>query len=592
MYAMADLVVLGIRAGLKLSQQARQAYLESTISRELTLPLPDFNPEINITAATDYFLGSGKKHLQNNSVLEDTFKKALSGDITSDEKDYLINSYLEFKLIDDIDAGRVNPEGSGLTKEAINTLVTVRQWARGETPYPSATQRIMGTLIEIGIDYFSGNPSIVDENTSTGKALKGFLNSLDGLDFKTERLDRLIKGLFIASLETIEENSALLSGDDKARLLIESVSRGIIGDLKERTEGLADTDLSLEENLLEWGQVVLKSTITAASDVVLSNPATYLGVKDPSQQAMVTALGSTMLDIIIDEDEIEIKRLFSRKALDRLLKTALITLSEHPDLMGVDHRGLQRILTQIIKELGRDTEIIGPDLLPEIMSLILEKTAQNMELIWPEEYRNDPSKHLLIIASKELLSRLSALKEGDDRRLPSLAKSDLLEIMEVVLDEVVENPDWLVKRAAEEDTTLGRFVDSLLTSLSRVPGSRLSSLLFREIFRSAISAVALRHELIAELEFNGQKKEALGFILDTIIDTVFSATSGDAKWVLARKEVLGILVSTILRTVSERGVDEDKIERIRSILLDAIDRINSKKAWSLESIVSEIERNL
>ncbi|HHN65551.1 MAG TPA: hypothetical protein ENK09_09340 [Nitrospirae bacterium] len=592
MYALADLVVLGIRAGLKLSQQARQAYLESTISRELILPLPDFNPAINLTAATDYFMGAGKVHLEKDPGLKNLLTKAGSGDVTPEEKEHLINSYLEFKLVEDIDAGRVRPEKAGLTKEAINTIVTIRQWARGQSPYPSSVQRIVGSLIEIGIDYFSGKTSLIDEDTATGKALKGFLSSLEDLDFKTERIDRLLKGLFIASLESIEDNSALLSGDDKVRVLIESISRGIINDLGERAKNLSETDLSMEETLLSWGQIVLKSTISAASDVVLSNPATYLGVKDPSRQAMITALGRAVLDVVIDEDRLDIKPLFSRKNLDRLLKTALVTLSEHPELMGLDHRGVQRILSQIAGDLGRETEVLSPDLLPEMMRLILEKTALNIELLWPEDLRDDPSQHLLIVASKEVLSRLAALKEGDGRWSPSLAKSDLLEITEVVLDEIVENPDWLVKKATEEDTTLGRFIDTLLESLSRIPENRLSPALFREVFKSAISAVALRHALIEKISLGGREREAIGHVLDTIIDTIFSASSDASRWVLARRETLGAIVSAVLKTLAERGVDADSIEKIRSILNDGINRINSGGAWSLEAIISEIERNL
>ncbi len=593
MYALADVVIFGIRSGIKLAQQARQAYLEATISRELVLPLPDFSPEINLGAATDFFLGSGKIYLKDNPQIENIFNRALSYDITDEEKDILINSYIEFKLLDDINSGLVKPESTGLTKEAIVSLLTVRQWARNRSPYPSAVQRILGTLIEIGIDFFSGKTSLIDDNTATGKAIKGFLRSIDEVDFAQERVDILARKLFIASLESIEENLPLLGADEKTGLLIESVSRALIKEISARMKKLSDTDLSLEESLHEWGQLVLRSTISSAADVILSNPATYLGITDASGQAMVASVGRSVLEIILDEDSIDLKPLFSRQSLDRLMRTALITFSEHPELIGSDHKALQRIVSQVARDLGQKTTFLSPDLFPEVARLILEKTGKNVALLWPEDARNDPSKHLLITASKEFLLRLSSTKESGKPWYPSLSGSDIIEILETVLDEVVENPDWVIRKAAEEDTVLGIMIEALFESLSKMSDRRLNPTLFKEIFRSAIKAIALRHELVEKIEYNGKQKEAIGFILDTIIETVFSETAGTkARWVLARSEILGLIISIILQKVSEKGVDESTIKKIKDILTEAADRLNSGKEWSVESLLEDLDKYL
>ncbi len=592
MDSISDIVLFGIRAGLKLSRQARIAYVEATISKQLVLPLPDFNPQVNETAAVDFFRGAGKVYLKDNPELKGLFQKAKKGNLSSKERIDFINSYLELKLLDDVKLGLVKPDASGFTPEALNALVTVRQWARGKSPYPSGLQRILGTLIEIGIDYFSNKSDLINEDTAIGKAIKGFLKSLDDLDFKTEAVDRIVRTLFIASLECIQDNTALVSGDEKVQSLIESVSKAVIIDLKERTEALSDTDLSLWESIVQTGQLIFKTTLSAAAEVVLDNPGTYLGIKDASEQAIVSSVTRSVLGVILDEDSVDLKSLFTAQSLKKVLRAVLITVSEYPELMGVDHKALRKILSAVTRQLAQETEILDSNILPEVMRLIIEKTTMNIELLWPEQYRDMPEKHLLITASKELLSRLAAKKKDTQIWSPRLSKTDIVDLLEVVLDEIVENPDWLIKDAYSEDTNLGILVDTVLDCLSRVPEPRIGPELFKAVFLSVIEVVALRHELIEVVTVDGSARVPVGLILDAVFEAVFSDSDGKARWVLARQEILNLIISTILNAAVEKGFDETLVEKIKKVLFEIVDKINSKQPWSMETIISEIEQEI
>lgn len=180
MVATADVVMWGIRSGIKLGQQGRQAYVEATLNRELTLPLPNYNPEVSVGTAEGYFSGAGKSRLEENARLRELYEKSMDVNrtLTEKEKEEFIELYLDFRREEDIKSGMITGEELGLSREALLSLVTARQWAAQKIPFPSIYQRIIGNLIDIGIDYFANTPGAIEEESSSGRVVKGFLQSI------------------------------------------------------------------------------------------------------------------------------------------------------------------------------------------------------------------------------------------------------------------------------------------------------------------------------------------------------------------------------------------------------------------------------
>jgi len=499
-------------------------------------------------------------------------------------------AYQEFKILDDVKNGVIKGSESALSREALVTLVTVRQFARNRSPYPRAFQRVLGSLIEIGIDYFANVPGALDEKSSSGRALKGFLKCIDDLDFAQSSAQELARNLFFAALETIGETPSLLGADDKAEKLIEAVSRGLVKDLRERMEKVAATDLSKQEKFEMWGQLVLRSVLGNAGTTILSNPGTYLGVAGPDRQALVSSVGTCVLDAILDEDSIDLSRLYSRETLDRLIKAALVTLSEYPGLAGVDHKGLQRVLGQVARDLSGAAKVLCPDILPEMMRLILEKSAVNMDLLWPEEFRNNPAKHLLITASREFLEKLSEPPAPGDWWTPIFSKTQLLEIAELVLEEVVQNPEWLVKRATIENTILGDAVEITLASLRKIPPGRISTETGVEVLKAAIKGVALRREFLNRMKFKEEEREALGILLEMLIECILSdQVDPKVRWVLARGEIFRLIAEASLERLAEIGVSQGNLLNLEKVLIQAAEDLRTGKPWKLESFLEELK---
>ena len=503
----ADIVFWGIKSGIKLAQQGRQAYVEATVNRELTLPLPNYNPKVSVGTAEGYFSGTGKKHLNENARLKELYEISMdvNRQLEEEQKKAFIEFYVDFKREEEIKSGSIKGEDLGLTKEALLSLVTVRQWAAKKSPFPSVYQRIIGSLIGIGIDYFANTPGAVEEKSSSGRVIKGFLQSIDELNFAEEKVDQLAKSLFIATLETIEENPDLLGGDEKTEQLVEAVAKGLIRDARKLSEDLAGTDLAKQEKIHAWADLIFRSLLSNVGHTVLASPNTYLALDHTATQALIASVGTSVLETIITEDSIDLSGLLSREGLDAVMSAALFTLAENPSLMGVDHQGLRKLLSQIAKDLAQSSLLLNPDIIPEMMRLILERTAAHADLLWPDEFQH-PEKHLLVTASRELLNQLARPPAPGDTWKPNLTKSQILGVVETVLDEIVQNPEWLVKVAESENVIVAEVVESVMATLRRVPANRLSGETGMEVLKSAIKAVALRKDFVDKITLDGVEK--------------------------------------------------------------------------------------
>ncbi len=577
-----DLVIFAIKAGLKLGHQAKTAYAEATIKRELVLPLPDFNPEAKIGTADGYFSGSGQVHLNEVARLKELYEKSMRGEkLTPAEEEQYVDYYLDFKREDDIKAGVIRGDELGFTSEALLSLVKVRQWALKKSPFPSVYQRILGTAIEIGIEYFSANHEFIDTESAKGRALLGFLNSIDDLDFASEEIDLLARRLFIAAIEAIGENPDLLGGDHVTEHFVETVSRGLVSDINAYLAKLGETDLSKKERVYDVAQLVLRSILNNLSSEIIENPGLYLSIHKPQEQALVTSVGKAIVDLLVRSDSFDLDYLFGRKTIDKLVKAALKVLSEYPSLAGIDNEGLKKIISEIASELSATSQEIGIDLLPDIVRLLLEKTAINARLVWPDGF-NDPAKHLLITVAKEVLEELANAMDGGSGWTLELTKNQILDILEATLEEVAKNPQWLVDIAGGESSLAGLAIREAVNAFKSVPPNRITPTMAKAVILEVVEAVARRKDFLDKVSLNGKTSTLLGLALDAVVSAILSdEVDRKARWVLGREEMFEVIVEIFLDQLEQGGISSKNIRLLKAAIDREIKKISSGEVWSI-----------
>src|SRR5881394_1103593 len=227
----AAVVLFAIRSALKLGRQLQVAYVDNTKRRELVLPLPNFFSSPDIVSAANYFAGPGGRHIAASARLAAILhKQKQPGELLNEaEQAELCAFHTEFFNLDLAQSGRLGQasDGSSLSADELNALVTIRQWQRGTDPNPPVLHRLAGTFVEIGMDYFLNVPGALNKHSSLGKAVAGLLDAFSAINFTEEQLSDLPVRLFAASVETVAAHPEWLTGDIQIQQLVRVATRAV-----------------------------------------------------------------------------------------------------------------------------------------------------------------------------------------------------------------------------------------------------------------------------------------------------------------------------------------------------------------------------
>lgn len=347
--ASAELVFFAIRGALRLGQQARAAYIDATRRSEIVLPLPDYDPVEDVSAAFLYF-GSLR---QEGTVLPFGLGKLVddfsaNNGLSADDERKFLDYFHEYRVQELYREGVTI--GAGVTPaipaDDFNRLVTVRQWARGNEKFPTALQRFAGAFIETGVDYATSIPGIINENSREGKALIALLTGFDEIKFSEMPLGQLPSKLLGATLETVSRNADLLTSDDKLQEFIRVTSRSVGLDVTARVEALRSEnpagDELVEGRLIDWAELVFRSVLSSGGRLAVENPRRFLGLEKDGQSALITYVGEALLDMALSEGA-TMAKVFGAEGLEKVAKAALNAVAAYVSAYEKVSRSMRRL---------------------------------------------------------------------------------------------------------------------------------------------------------------------------------------------------------------------------------------------------------
>lgn len=604
--ASSDLILFAMQSALRLGVQARAAYVDATRRRALVLPLPNYQAKSDVYDALEYFKSSGKRHISESKLLKDLRNYLVKTNnitqivntLTEEQKTELMVLHSDFATLDFIEKGFEFEKASDqFTPEDLINILRIRQWRKGNDPHPTLLRRFAGTFIEIGVDYFAHFPGALNKNSRHGKALYVLFNSLDQItfseEFAEERIWDLPGRLLIATLETISENSEFLSGDPKYQKLIAVTSNALVKDvanrintIRESTGGAGNEDR--EERVKAWAELVFRSVLASGGRFVASNPKEFLGVEEPAESELASHVGQAVLGFVLDQPEGHLDRVFGREGLEVVIRAGLSALSKHPELLlHTENVGLKSLLSQVASELVRHEALLETGILPEVAHLILDKTGENLYLLWPQ-WAKHPENHLLLTAARVVLESLTSVPPAAKWR-PQFTRDDMLRVFEATFDEFVNNPGWLIDRSGKVNDNLKVALEAVVGVLRKQQDRRLSTHDASHILSAALKAVARRQEFLQRLP-NGMPMVAA--LIDAILSSIFRKKDDKATWSLVRSEVIIGTIEAVLKLLAEAGVTEEKVKKLRTLMKKQVKTINEGKPWSLELFEAELRTEL
>jgi hypothetical protein len=560
-----QIVFTAIHAGLRLYSAGYTAYVDSTRSRAMTLPLPRGPSLPNVTTALAFFTetkeGKAIAAVEKNERLRWLLNELDQRDLPQPlSKEFLQIYSVAFWRTQSADPN-VELGPSPVNADEFISLLTIRQWSDSEAPEKlTALQQVAGTLVNIAVDYFAHTPGLISSNRPEGRALLVFLETIDDLDFAVTPLPDIVGNLLVGVLDGVNAVPEIISGGAREQDLIKNVTRTLA---ISANQYLADASTEEKRNAGTWLQLIAHSVVKSGAEIILSDPVRFLRVQPGAEVNIVQQVGSTLTDLIIGDDELKLGALLSGEALNKITKAMLKAVAENPEVLEIGNDGFKSLIRELALDLAQRKDLFGDDLLPDILRLVLEKSAANLALLWPAG-SDSARNHLLVTATSELLQALA--ESAADGAWPKLSRGQMLSIAENVFDEVLDNPAWLLERVNGQ-SALGAGLKAVLTSLGNQPADKINTETLMVALRSGLVAAATDRALLEKLPAPGTDagKIALEAAIDAVIGTVNGDTvPADRKWRLLRNSSLQALIEIGLASLAENGSNQKHIDALRA----------------------------
>lgn len=371
------LVLFGIDACLRLGRKIYDVTLDEI--REAPLPLP-IGPVIGLPSdqdAIDFF----DAHEEYDALFTP------AGPYTDGDRKRL---HLQLGGIDT--AGSTAAERA----EALRGLLRIDQVAPGAGARPAA-QRILGTLVEIGLDYIVTNPAASARDSTARRVITHFATGLADIDFAEagDLADSVLRGALTSALAALGDETAGLTRDPRLSALLGGVTGALLEEIE--TPGASAGDTERRRRLFER---VTAGIVRGAAGAVAENPALFIASSKDSAVAVRSIL-TPLLAAATEHDD-----LFTSESMEELARGALLAASEQRALL-TDSAPLQALIERSVAALttGSAQRVFTRESIAPILEIALDTAAHSIPgLLDPQ----NPGRQPLAAALAAMAHGLSA----------------------------------------------------------------------------------------------------------------------------------------------------------------------------------------
>lgn len=601
MPANAQIILFAIQAAVRLEGQVRQVQIDRIKRHTVELLTPKFGGIINLQSAVRWFVREGMYHLQRDATLARIVHVAERDrhSLSEAEKQQLLDAYIQLRnLSEDL----VSFNGVHLPKAHIYALCQVKQWEDGRFPTPTPLQRIGGSLIEIGIDYFQSTPYLANPATPQAQLLSSFLSALDEVNLPEAHLADIGQRMMIATLDSLDQaHGQLLKGDTTAQLLLRKVTKDLLTGLQQHLEGQPASNLFQQEQAKAWGEVIFKSLLTSAGDTIVQQPGLFLGTSG-GQSELVQHVGQSLLDTVMsyvdagDGVVVSLQRLFTTDTLNALTQASFEVVARHPEWISTHHQGLQQLVHGLVQVVAQYPYLVSTDTIPDLSRQILQLTASHLPTLYPAD-SSHPQQHLLLRAMQATLATLQAHIPQDMAHSSwrSALQRDLaLPILDTVLQEVIQHPEWLSPNADSiTSTVLHEGLTAVLAALDGVPLSSLDASARYQLLHKALTTMGTSPTLLTQLTWGGTSSTYLQHGLDLALSLLNDhSAKAQKQWATLGQSALTDLSGAVITRLAQSGASGEALTQLQAYLQGEIQALSYGAPFDFRRMLDDLQSPL
>ena len=208
-----SLVLFAIESAVKLGRKVHEVLVDETVVRPLVLPVGHLYQSVTLTTAKTYFGRPENAHLITGD--------GPYGDFGDNEL------LLAYQTLLDLDRRLDSAEPNQVeAMRLVTELGRFEQMKQGFGP-KSPAQRIVGTVVEIGIDYFAAHPEALGKDSRARQLVTAFIEGLTEADFAEGSLPEIAGDLLGAAFKTLGNSAELVTDDERLKVLLVGVASSL-----------------------------------------------------------------------------------------------------------------------------------------------------------------------------------------------------------------------------------------------------------------------------------------------------------------------------------------------------------------------------
>ena len=563
-----QIVIFAITSAIKLGKKINETLIDETRGRYLSFPVGDFG---GVTSSQAEFF-----------FKQDKYKILISpdGPYAGLEGDDLVKAYKSFLQLKK-ELGKESDE----SVELLANYHRIEQWKKGRGAKHPA-QRIVGTIIEIGIDYYTANPPAISKNSNANKIIAAFIQGLGDVKFAEgdDILKDVAQSTLGTALQVLGDQSNLISNDERIQVLIGGVTTALYQDLKKSG---VDVRIKREKLFKRLSGSILRGGATAVS----GNINLFLPSESgkPDGRKVVQAAVLEILGGIQNQES-----LFTPEMLEGVTHSALKVVAENPQIVG-DDAFLQILISNTLGALtkGDGKKIFSEDSVALILRESLETVGDNAHLLIDP---GNPHREFASDTVAALSTGIAAGLKGTQVSVKDLMSTTLLaEMTSILLTQVAKNPDKLLggKDVDPKNKVLAQIIGSVSAVVAKDPKRLGDGETYLELLEVALSVTLKNTDKLLNLDTNSPKDNLLYKVLQQMSEIVLANDIRNLVdpevWVDMVQRVLPI-VSSNVGVISQRPLVKTAVKQALQLASAGLsDNLNGE---NLSGAVAEILKAL